>query len=182
MIYFTSDTHFFCRKGKPRVGNIQFPNTEDKNSYLAERWNERVREEDSVYILGDFSNGSAEETNEILRALKGKKYLIIGNNDAYLEEPDFKKEYFVWAKHYHEMHELGTKWVLFHFPLESWSGYGKDRIHLHGHLHRTRPVYEEIRRYEVGVDAHKGYPVSMEEIWESIKDFHNLSRRMPGVS
>ena len=181
MIYFTSDTHFFYRKGDLRVGEIQFQNTEDRNAYLIKRWNERVREEDSVYILGDFSNGSAGETNEILEALNGKKYLIIGNNDAYLEEPDFKRESFVWARHYHELHELETKWVLFHFPLESWSGYGKDRIHLHGHLHRPQPVYEKIRRYEVGVDAHEGFPVSIEEIYDVVKEFHNLSRRMPGV-
>lgn len=181
MIYFISDTHFFNRKGEPVVGDIGFSTTEDRNQYLIKRWNERIQEEDSVYILGDFSDGNARETNEILKALKGKKYLVIGNNDAYLEEPDFKKEYFAWAKHYYELHELETKWVLFHFPLESWSGYAKDRVHLHGHLHRPRPVYEKIRRYEVGVDANEGAPVSIEEIWDAVKDFHNLSRRMPGV-
>jgi len=181
MIYFTSDSHFFYGKSQPRVGEKTFNTPKEKNDFLIERWNDRVGEKDIVYILGDFSNGNGEETNQILRRLKGEKYLIRGNNDKYLKEPDFEAGHFQWVKDYFELHALDTKWCLFHFPMEVWSGYAKDRFHLHGHLHRRHPIYEEIRRYEVGVDAHEGYPVSIDEIYDALKEFHNLSRRMPGV-
>ena len=73
------------------------------------------------------------------------------------------------------------KFVLFHFPIEAWSGYGRDRIHLHGHLHRLEPVCEPIRRYEVGVDAHDGRPVSIDTIWEQTRELHNWNRKLNGV-
>ncbi|WP_166445756.1 hypothetical protein [Enterocloster lavalensis] len=44
-----------------------------------------------------------------------------------------------------------------------------------------KPVWEPIRRYEVGVDAHDGRPVSIEEIWEAVKDLHNMDRTVEGV-
>ena len=106
---------------------------------------------------------------------------MIGNNDRYLEDPAFDPSVYQWCRQYHEINEMGTKFVLFHFPIEVWSGYGKDRIHLHGHLHRSKPIWEPIRRYEVGVDAHDGRPVSIGEIWDAVKDLHNENRIMEGV-
>ncbi|MGN0371493.1 MAG: metallophosphoesterase [Enterocloster sp.] len=182
MIYFISDTHFFYRKSSPHVGRRSFRSREEKNEFLISRWNDTVKTEDEVYILGDFSDGSAEETERILERLKGRKYLVIGNNDHYLEDPSFHSSLFQWTKQYYELHAMDTKFVLFHFPIEAWSGYRNDRVHLHGHVHRPQPVYEPIRRYEVGADAHDGRPVSIEEIWAAVKGFHNFSRRMPGIS
>ncbi len=181
MIYFTSDTHFFYRKSPCRVGRRLFGSYEEKNAFLEERWNQRVAPKDDIYILGDFSDGGAGDTNALLDQLNGRKYLVIGNNDRYLEDASFDSSVFVWCRHYYELHELGTKFVLFHFPIEAWSGYLKDRVHLHGHLHRLQPVHESIRRYEVGVDAHDGFPVSIDEVWSRIEPMHNASRRMPGM-
>lgn len=178
MIYFTSDTHFYYSKSAGKVGTRNFETPEEKNAFLMECWNQTVKPEDEIYILGDVSNGSGAETNEILRQLHGRKYLIVGNNDRYLDDPEFDPGLYEWIKQYYELHEMGTKWVLFHYPIEAWSGYLKDRIHLHGHLHRPRAVYEPIRRYEVGVDAHDGCPVSMEEVWEVLQNLHNSNRRM----
>lgn len=180
MIYFTSDLHFFYKKD-PCVGMRHFSSGEEKNEFLVDCWNRTVSGTDEVYILGDVSNGGGQETAEILRRLNGKKYLVIGNNDRYLEDPAFDPSVYQWCRQYHEINEMGTKFVLFHFPIEVWSGYGKDRIHLHGHLHRSKPIWEPIRRYEVGVDAHDGRPVSIGEIWDAVKDLHNENRIMEGV-
>ena len=181
MIYFTSDLHFYYRKSVNKVGSRIFENQEEKNAFLIRQWNSIVQDSDSVYILGDFSDGNAEETAGILRELHGKKYLVIGNNDHYLEDPAFPKDLYEWTKPYFELKEMETKFVLFHYPIEAWSGYRNDRIHLHGHVHRLQAMYEPIRRYEVGVDAHDGKPVSIDEIWESVKDCHNVNRKMPGL-
>lgn len=172
MIYFTSDLHFYHTK-LPAVGQRNFETVEEKHVFLTEQWNKTVKETDEVYLLGDVSDGSGKDTSRILKQLHGKKYLVIGNHDKYLEDPLFDQSIYEWSGPYYELLTMDTKFVLFHYPIEIWSGYGRDRIHLHGHLHRRRPVYEEIRRYEVGVDAHDGKPVSIEEIWEQIKGFHN---------
>ncbi len=181
MIYFTSDMHFYYHRGPCVMGTRIFQDMSEKNEFLTERWNETVKAEDEVYILGDVSEGGGAQTGEILRRLNGKKYLVTGNNDRYLESPEFDHRLYVWEKQYYELHELGTKFVLFHYPIEVWSGYRNDRVHLHGHLHRKKALYEPIRRYEVGVDAHDGRPVSIEEIWEAVKHLHNDSRSMEGV-
>lgn len=181
MIYFTSDTHFYYSKGQCRVGTRTFNTSAEKNEFLVERWNQTVQPEDEVYLLGDVSDGDGYQTSEILRRLNGKKYLVIGNNDHYLEHPAFDKSIFEWYRQYYELHTMDTKFVLFHFPIEVWSGYRNNRIHLHGHLHRMQPVYEPIRRYEAGVDAHDGSPVSIEKIWETIKDLNNENRNIAGL-
>ncbi len=182
MIYFTADQHFFYRKGTPHIGDRKFSDAESKNDYLIKRWNERVKPEDQIYILGDFSNGNGTETAGILRQLNGEKYLIIGNNDHYLEDPDFDRSFFVWCRQYHEFWHQGEKYVLFHFPIEVWSGCRNNRIHIHGHMHNKKAVPMPIRRYEAGVDAHDGSPVSIDEVWEAVKEFgnQNASERIYG--
>lgn len=173
MIYFTADQHFFYRKQIPHIGNMEFKDAEGKNDYLIKRWNETVKAEDQIYILGDFSDGNSRETERILQQLNGEKYLIIGNNDHYLEDPDFDRSFFVWCRPYHELWYQGEKYVLFHFPIEVWSGCGRNRIHVHGHTHGKQAVPVPIRRYEVGVDAHDGRPVSIHQVWEAVKEFTN---------
>lgn len=175
MIYFTADQHFFYRKEIPHIGDRKFKDAESKNAYLIERWNETVGPEDSVYILGDLSDGTSSETESVLRQLNGEKYLVIGNNDHYLDDPDFDRSFFVWCRPYYELWYREEKYVLFHFPIEAWSGCRKNRIHVHGHMHNKQAVPVPIRRYEAGVDAHDGRPVSIDQVWEAVKEFTNLS-------
>lgn len=175
MIYFTSDLHF-CYPRNPSVGTRCFQTPEEKEAFLTAQWNQTVKETDEVYLLGDVSNGDGRKTSQILKKLNGRKYLIIGNHDSYLEDGRFERSAYVWTKQYYELMAMDTKFVLFHYPIEIWSGYINDRVHLHGHLHRKKPVFEEIRRYEVGVDAHDGKPVSIEKVWQSIKNYHNKDR------
>lgn len=45
---------------------------------LIENWNERVHNDDRVYILGDLLY-RCEDPIAILKQLKGRKHLIVGN-------------------------------------------------------------------------------------------------------
>ena len=58
-----------------------FESVGQMNEYIMEKWNKKVHAHDEVVILGDFSLGSGEETNQVLRRLKGKLFLIRGNHD-----------------------------------------------------------------------------------------------------
>lgn len=173
MIYFTSDQHFFYRKGTARVGDREFAGSEEKDSFLIRQWNQTVKPEDQVYILGDLSDGTPRQTEEIIRNLNGEKFLIIGNHDRYLEDEEFDSSVFSWCRRYEELWYQEQKYVLFHFPIEVWSGCGKDRVHVHGHMHSRKPFYRPIRRYDVSVDAHDGRPVSIDAVWNAVKDYHN---------
>ena len=52
---------------------------------------QEVRPKDEVVILGDFSMEKGERTNEILRRLHGRLYLIEGNHDYYLKDSDLNE-------------------------------------------------------------------------------------------
>ncbi len=54
MIYYIADTHF----GDERIMKLAgrpYSSTSEMDSDLVKKWNERVKNSDSVYILGDFA-------------------------------------------------------------------------------------------------------------------------------
>lgn len=82
MLWFTADLHF----GHSKI--IEFCDrpwkaAEQMDCGLVKRWNESVKDDDHVYVLGDFSFHNAQKTAEIARVLKGKKTLIYGNHDKH---------------------------------------------------------------------------------------------------
>lgn len=60
------------------------------NHALVENWNSRVRDQDNVIILGDYSVGTLEQTESITRKLRGKKTLIIGKHAEFSSEEYMK--------------------------------------------------------------------------------------------
>ena len=80
MIYFTADTHF-GHYNVIRFCDRPFASAEEMDEAMIQNWNDRVTGNDTVYILGDmfFRSTNAEG---ILKRLKGKKRLIVGNHDG----------------------------------------------------------------------------------------------------
>ena len=81
MRYYIADLHFFHENMNTKMDCRGFANVEEMNEYIIEKWNKKVRNNDEVVILGDLSWAKAEVTNELLKRLKGKLYLIRGNHD-----------------------------------------------------------------------------------------------------
>lgn len=75
MIYFTADLHLFHR-------NIRrwYPDREDENTII-QIWNSQVRSDDIVYVLGDLTFGSHEQTHRTTSSLNGRIILVRGNHD-----------------------------------------------------------------------------------------------------
>ena len=121
-----------------------FPTVEDMDEYMISQWNSRVRKKDEVVILGDFSWGSTEQTNKLLRELKGRKYLVLGNHDIYVGKKDFDKSLLEWIGPYREMNDEGRFVVLCHYPIMCYNkqfrkdGNGNPKTFmLYGHVHNT---------------------------------------------
>ena len=93
MIFFTADTHFGHANILKLCGR-PFDTIEEMNEVMIGKWNDRVKGTDTVYIVGDmFFRCSDAET--ILKRLKGKKRLVIGNHDSsWINKVDLKR-YFV---------------------------------------------------------------------------------------
>lgn len=170
MIYFTSDLHFHHENIIPSC-HRPFRNAEDMNEKLIRNWNEVVRPEDEVYILGDVTLKGADAAYECLSQLCGKKYLVRGNHDSFVTKRTWEPYAFTfeWVKDYAELDVHGISFVLCHYPFLEWNHMYRGAIHLHGHQHNG-PSYNEgqkaqgIRRYDAGVDANDYRPVSVEEI------------------
>ena len=182
MIYFTADLHFgheniiaFC--------NRPFKSAGEMDATLIKNWNNTIEPNDEVYILGDFTMGSAEDAHRYLSCLQGKKYFIRGNHDKFLDkfEPymdDFEwvKDYFVlraggfeWKKKHRVLEYEGKRVVLFHYPILEWDCYFRGAIHLYGHIHNNEKSVNRLPNepnlaFNVGVDLHNYFPVSFQDI------------------
>lgn len=145
MRYYIADLHFFHRALNENMDKRGFIDVEEMNEYMIQQWNSKVRKNDEVVVLGDFSWGSLEQTNEVLDRLKGKLFLIEGNHDRFLKDKDFDASRFEWIKQYAELNENKRKVVLSHYPIACYNGqYRRDEqgnpktYMLHGHIHNTQ--------------------------------------------
>ncbi|WP_347253859.1 metallophosphoesterase [Leminorella grimontii] len=172
MIYFTSDTHF-CHSNIINLCGRPFESVRHMNDTLIHNWNALVTERDEIYILGDFLfRGTGQDANQILRRLNGKKYLIRGNHDKFLDDPEFDTSMFEWVKDYYELDYQKQKIVMFHYPILEWQGYFRDAIHLYGHVHNSGKDPEQRKRLSalgprainVGVDVNRFFPVSINAV------------------
>lgn len=90
MKYFIADSHF-CHESVIEFDKRPFSSVEEMNRQMIARWNKAVKKPaDEVFILGDFLfRGTGEEANRILKKLRGRKFLIRGNHDHFLEDENF---------------------------------------------------------------------------------------------
>lgn len=144
MRYYIADCHFFHGNLNAKMDFRGFQSTEEMNEYMIEKWNAKVRGNDEVVILGDLSWGKAEETNELLKKLHGRLYLILGNHDRFLKNKEYDAGRFQWIKHYEELHDNGRKVILCHYPILCYNGQyrldgeGNPKTYmLYGHVHDT---------------------------------------------
>ena len=148
MRYYIADMHFFHESLNYQMDKRGFENIEEMHAYMIKQWNKKVRRGDDVVILGDFSMGKGEQTNEILRSLNGAKYLIEGNHDKFLNDRKFDKTLFRWIRPYDELKDNKRKIILSHYPIMFYNGQnrldseGNPKAYmLYGHVHNTYDEY-----------------------------------------
>ena len=168
MRYYIADCHFYHKNLLTEMDSRPFASVEQMNEYMIEKWNKKVHAHDEVVILGDFSLGSGEETNQILCRLKGKLFLIRGNHDErYLKDKAFDASRFQWVKDYAEIHDNKRKIVLSHYPIFCYNGQFRRNAEdmpltymLHGHIHASEDQtlvdrFCEITRTTMRKSAHQ---------------------------
>lgn len=149
MRYYISDLHFCHRNLNDYMDRRGFESGEAMNEYMISQWNSRVKPGDEVVVLGDFClSKSGQEVNDILARLKGKKYLITGNHDRFLNDKEFNPKLFKWIETYKELNDNKRKIILSHYPIMCYNGqYRRDGdgnpkvFMLYGHVHNTYDEY-----------------------------------------
>lgn len=179
-IFITSDLHFGHNRDfiyRPR----NFNNVEEHDSAIIKNWNETVRQEDTVFVLGDLVLGDNQNGISCLSLLNGNIKVIRGNHDTDARWNLYNSlsniELLDWAymlkyKKYH--------FYLSHYPTLT-SNYDDNKplktkiINLCGHSH-TLDAFSDWDKgciYHCELDAHNCYPVKLDSIIEEIKTRYN---------
>jgi calcineurin-like phosphoesterase family protein len=189
-IYFTADLHTdhsriieYCSRPFTSVSHMQ--------EELIRRHNERVKPDDIVYDLGDFS--MSEKTVPLfLPRYNGLRHLIMGNHDFCHPCKSKKKNYEGAIERYLS---YGFKSVslemdleefhLHHMPYTADERHGEryskyrpkrtdDKWLLHGHTHTLAKFGN--KELNVGVDQWNYYPVSIDEVRQAIKEYEDAQK------
>lgn len=97
-----------------------------------------VKQNDTVYHLGDFVFGKQIEIEKILSKLNGKWIFVLGNHDnknALFEACKGTKHKVVGT--YYELKHNGKTLVLCHYPFRTWNKSHYGSLNIHGHAHGT---------------------------------------------
>lgn len=188
MIYFTADQHF-GHKNVIRFDNRPFTTVAEMDQALIERWNAKVKSDDTVYLLGDVSWYDDQKTSEILALLRGKKILVQGNHDRIHGKVGkcFEEVCF-----YKELNLPGNiHVVLCHYPIVFFNRHYYGAYMLYGHVHNsqewlmTEQHKQDLQQqnilcnmFNVGCMVRGYEPVTLDEIiqQEERKDYHDCKR------
>lgn len=187
--WFSADLHI----GHTRIielCNRPFADVEAMNQALVDRWNERVQDNDIVFILGDLALGKIDDSLVYVAMLNGTKALVPGNHDrVFAGHPKTGKPIREVDIDRYEAAGLtimgngepmtfyrdnGDTWTLCHFP-DVGDSHDEDRfdrwrppppfrpsVIVHGHVHNKWIVNGP--RINVGVDVWNFAPASEDEV------------------
>lgn len=147
MNYYISDLHLF-HKNVTRAGkdfdDRPFDNLVEMHSIVKDKWNAKVTNGDTVYILGDLAmRGTQEDLIAFVSTLKGHKVMAKGNHD---DIKDLRyKQLFDEICDYKEISDTfdgkNVKLVLCHYPILMWKDQHRGSILLYGHVHNSIEEY-----------------------------------------
>lgn len=204
-IYFTSDSHWGHKNIVLGVSEWddkekscrKFMTLEEMNELIVKNINDVVKEDDTLYHLGDWSFGGIENIWEFRKRIKCKNiYLIPGNHDHHIKNnkilPNVFDEHRVGFVDECPIHDHVSKVyaknlftivlpeltkividkkeiILSHFPLEEWENIDRGSIHLHGHCHHTKD-YSDLNMYNKRMDVGMDWEEFRPYSWEEIKE------------
>ena len=157
--WFTGDTHF----NHPNIidyCNRPFKCVEHMDMEIIRKWNERVKENDTVIHLGDFGFLRGEKDMEYyFSQLNGSKIIIKGNHDGN-----------------NRVKTIITSLVINYGGIDWWCEHNSPfqfKYNICGHVHTLWKVHRRSDNsviVNVGVDVWNFYPVSIQEVIKVIGD------------
>lgn len=152
--FVTSDLHFnhksmITEKWRP------FDSVSEMNKYIISRWNQVVRHEDLVYVIGDVAIGKyLKYKKEIRTKLRGKIVYVHGNHDsnALTQVQNLIIRY------------NGKIVELVHNPEDAT---GTVELVIHGHHHHKNEEFERkegIKYFNVNLDFNKFRPYRISDV------------------
>jgi len=134
LIYYISDLHF-GHKNVIHFDTRPFADIEVMEEVMVRNWNEKVTDEDTVYVLGDAFWKNEENSISIINRLNGHKRLVKGNHDRVRG-----KLRACWESidDYLEIDDSGRLVILCHYPIPFYKNQHYGAVMLYGHVHNSR--------------------------------------------
>ena len=175
MIYFSSDLHF--NHNQPFIYEARgFKSIWEMNETIIQNFHSIVTPEDDLYLLGDTFLGDLNEGMKLFNRLPGKIHLIWGNHDTTCRCSAMMDAWnvvgilgFANILKYKKLH-----FYLSHYPTIT-NNFDDDKslkqkvLSLSGHTHSKEKFNAITGSYNVAVDAHNCFPVSIDEIIEDFR-------------
>jgi calcineurin-like phosphoesterase family protein len=99
---------------------------------MIERWNAKVKPQDTVYHLGDVVIN--KKSLHLVSRLNGRKILVRGNHDIFKDE-EYRE---VGFEQLHGVRVFVDKFILSHIPLHPECVTERFKVNVHGHLHANQ--------------------------------------------
>lgn len=176
MIYYISDTHFrdqaiFNKCKRPFKSLLEMEKT------IIEKWNNKVKKDDVVYVLGDISKDDDESSIKIFNKLNGIKHLIVGNHDHLILDEIKNSKIFETVKFIDLIIDNDRKVCICHYPLMDWMEFNRQGVLVYGHIHNKtakngnpyklmKEFYSNLPAYNCGVDVCGFEPRTLDELIE----------------
>lgn len=166
-VRFLSDNHFFHNR-IISLCNRPFSSVEEMNAFMIKQWNSVVEPDDFVWHLGDICWGKGALLEPIMKELKGRKGLILGNHDertpTYYRRMGFEE---VHRGQVFLMEEGHRTLSLSHKPpsktyCQMQYEPNSDIIYLHGHTHSN--IQRVGNRINCSAEAWDYTPRTLEEL------------------
>jgi calcineurin-like phosphoesterase family protein len=179
-LWLFSDTHFGHENILKFCPNRKFSNIDDHDDAYIENHNKTVSDDDIVICLGDFAFRNRRPTEEYIKALNGRLFILFGNHDksAFRDKHLFNA---AWGRQDHE-EIVGYKWngekfALCHYAMLTWNARAHGRYHFFGHVHscKEREFICQQNSCDVGIDAWGHSPVLLED---AIKKAESLKGKL----
>ena len=179
MIYFASDLHL-GHKNIINLCNRPFESTEAMDKAIIENWNNRVKKNDVVYLIGDLV-WDKKMVAYYMEQLSGKKILVTGNHDQTWSRREECQKYFDMVAPYLEVHLNGHPITMCHYPMLEWMSSREETKRklgylIHGHIHNRiaeeyRQLFLKFNALNAGVDINGFTPVTFDELLKNNVDF-----------
>ena len=163
-----SDTHLDHAK-LVELGYRKFESVDHMNDTIITNWNNVVKPNDKIWVLGDFGFVNRKRCEYLLSILNGHKVLIKGNHDSrqvtgskgWMDVRDYKRIKF-----------QTYRFIASHYPFASWHGMNKKAIMIHGHCHGN--LSKELQKLidhplvDVGADNWNFTPIHLMDIVDHV--------------
>lgn len=170
-VWFTSDLHFW-HKNICKYCDRPYESVEEMNQGIVDNWNSVVKEDDTVFVLGDLGFCGIEKLRPLMSQLKGKIFLIQGNHDSdkvvnKLYEEGIIKDYFklLEVTIVNDEECPNQQLTLCHFPMIDWYNKEKGAWMIHAHQHQLPDTPScSPKHWDVGLDKNGMTPINFEQL------------------